>query len=382
MSENYKPWPDRIGILGGGQLGLMMAEAASDWHLEPIFLDPDPDASVKPYANLEKGDFKDYETVMAFGEDKDLISFEIESVNLLALKDLEKSGKKVFPQPSVLEIIKNKWTQKQFLKENGFPVSDFKVFEKNEREKNEAFLPAFWKQNEGGYDGKGVQSVKNAVELQSIPAFPGFLEKKVDIEKEIAVLAARNENGETSLFPLVEQVFHPVANLVSFLKTPAEISPEQENQCREIAREILKKLNMVGLLAIEFFLDKKGNILVNELAPRPHNSGHHSIEGFQTSQFQQFWRAILNLPLGDTKPIFPYSAMVNLIGEEGNYGIPVYQGFKECLALSGVFIHLYGKAETRPFRKMGHITIVAHTLAELDQKVSFVQNHLKVISRT
>lgn len=370
----------RIGILGGGQLGLMINQAASDWHFTPVFLDPDPEAAVKPFAKTVEGSFRDFQTVIEFGKDKDLITYEIESVNLEALVALEQMGKRVFPQPRVLSIIKNKERQKQFLVTHGFPTAPFFPFGAGMEDFGSEFLPAFWKQNEGGYDGKGVISIPTRNELSKIPAEPGFLEKRVDLQKEIAVMVARNEAGDMKTFPLVEQVFHPVANLVSFLKTPASVSKEIENQCIELAQQLISRLDMVGLLAVEFFVDKSGQVLINEMAPRPHNSGHHSIEAFQTSQFQQFWRAILNLPLGETQPVVPYSAMVNLIGEPGFSGKPVYQGLEACLALSQVYIHLYGKSETRPFRKMGHATILGQTLAELEQKVSFVQNHLKVIS--
>lgn len=370
----------RIGILGGGQLGLMMAQAASDWHLDPIFFDPDPQAAVKPFGNCQTGNFRDFQQVMDFGKDKDLISYEIESVNWEALVELEKLGKQVYPQPRVLEIIKNKHRQKQFLVDKGFPTAPFLPLIPENRDRFSEFLPAFWKQNEGGYDGKGVMLIHSEKEMAQIPSEPGFLEQRVDLAMEIAVMVARNAQGEIKTFPLVEQVFHPVANLVSFLKSPAEVSTEIEYQCTGMAEKLIQQLDMVGLLAVEFFVDKAGKVLVNEMAPRPHNSGHHSIEGFQTSQFHQFWRAILNLPLGNTAPIVAYSAMVNLIGEVGYQGKPQYEGLEACLALPQVYVHIYGKPETRPYRKMGHVTILAQTLAELEQKVSFVQQHLKVIA--
>ena len=370
----------KIGILGAGQLGLMMVQACSDWHLQPEFLDPDPNASAKPYAKVELGNFRDYESVMKFGADKDLISFEIEDVNLQALKDLEKMGKKVFPQPRVLEIIKNKWTQKQFLKENEFPTSDFIQFDSQNPESVQFFLPAFWKQNEGGYDGKGVSSVITITDLEKLPSIPGFLEKAVEIEKEIAVIVARNEKGQIQTFPCVEMVFHPEANLVEYLQSPATISENVDVICKNLAIKLIEKLEMVGLLAVEFFLDQNGKVLVNEMAPRPHNSGHHTIEGNVCSQFQQFWRSILNFPLSETQNIHPFSAMINLIGEPDFEGAPVYQGLEDCLSISGIYPHMYGKQQTRPFRKMGHVTVVANSLADLQQKVSFVKNHLKVIA--
>lgn len=369
-----------IGIVGGGQLGLMMQQAGFEWHLNPTYLDPDPEASVKPYGNVVQGSFRDYQTVLDFGADKDLISIEIEDVNLRALKELEALGKKVFPQPKVLEIIQNKWTQKNFLLENGFPTSEFIAWSLENKKAAINFLPAFWKQNTGGYDGKGVVKIETVKDLLTLLNLPGFLEKKVDLGKEIAVIVARNEQGEISTFPLVEQVFHPVANLVEYLQTPAQVSQSIEKECIGLAKSLAEKLEIVGLLAVELFVDKSGKVLVNEMAPRPHNSGHQTIEACFTSQFQQFWRAILNFPLGDTSMRHPFAAMVNLIGEPNFIGSPVYEGLEGCLKLSGVYIHLYGKVQTRPFRKMGHATVVASTLVELQQKVSFVKNHLKVIA--
>lgn len=368
----------KIGLLGGGQLGLMMVQAASDFHLKPEFLDPDSNAAVKPYAVSHLGSFRDYKTVLDFGQNIDLISIEIEDVNLQALYELEAMGKSVFPQPRVLEVIKNKTNQKEFFKKFGFPSPEYLPFQSQKTKEMQSFLPAFWKQNEGGYDGKGVLKIETEADLVSVPNQPGFLEKKVDIKKELAVLVARNQNGDIELFPVVEMVFHPTAHLVSYLKSPADISAEVESECRRLAQSCIEKLEMVGLLAVELFLDSNNKVLINEMAPRPHNSGHHTIEGNLTSQFQQFWRAILNLPLGKTDAIFPFSAMVNLIGEPDFVGKPIYQGLEESLTIPGVFPHLYGKSETRPYRKMGHVTIVAQTLLELEQKVYFVENHLKI----
>jgi len=370
----------RIGILGGGQLGLMMAQACADWHLEPVFLEPDPEAAVLPYGKVVQGSFRDNDTVRSFGADFDVISYEIEDVNLDAIKELEAGGKQVYPQPSVLEIIKNKKRQKYFLVENGFPTSPFVDFLPSDLSLYSDFLPAFWKQDEGGYDGKGVMRVGSPSDFSRLPDSPGFLEKGVSIQKEIAVIVARNASGEVKTFPSVEMVFHPEANLVEYLQCPAQISTENNRTCEELAIQLISRLNMIGLLAVEFFIDENGQVLVNEMAPRPHNSGHHTIEANLTSQFSQYWRAILNLPLGDPRQIHPFAAMINLIGEEGYNGKPVYQGLEEVLSQSGVFVHIYGKAQTRPYRKMGHVTVVADSLADLQQKVSFVKNHLKVIA--
>lgn len=370
----------KIGILGGGQLGLMMQQAAMDFHLEPTFLDPDPLAPVAPYGKLEVGSFRDYETVLNFGRKKDLISIEIEDVNLQALLELEEMGKRIFPQPSVLSIIKNKGNQKNFLKGIGLPTSDFLPYTKGDFIDTTHWLPAFWKQEEGGYDGKGVIRVNEPSKLEHLPPAPGFLEKKVAVKKELSVIVSRNERGELATFPAIEMVFDPRANLVSYLQSPAEISKEHEKLCKELAKECIEGLDMIGLLAVEFFLDEENKIWINEMAPRPHNSGHHTIEGSQTSQFQQFWRSILGWPPANTKPNHPFSGMVNLIGEPGFSGKPIYAGIEKVLAMPGVYPHIYGKTATRPFRKMGHVTVVADSLADLQQKVSFVQNQFKVIA--
>jgi 5-(carboxyamino)imidazole ribonucleotide synthase len=220
--------------------------------------------------------------------------------------------------------------------------------------------------------------IKHSSTLSSLPDVPAFLEKAVDIDKELAVIVSRNQMGETETFPAVEMVFHPEANLVEYLQTPAQVPSEILAECEQVARKLIEKLDMVGLLAVEFFVSADGEVLVNEVAPRPHNSGHHTIEGNLTSQFQQYWRAILNLPPGKTSPVHPFSAMINLIGEPDFSGSPVYEGLEQCLGLAGVFVHIYGKSQTRPYRKMGHVTVVANSLEDLQQKVSFVKNHLKV----
>lgn len=379
--ENPANFKDlKIGILGGGQLGLMMQQAAIDFHLDPTFLDSDPEAPVFPYGKLTTGSFRDYETVLNFGLDKDLISIEIEDVNLEALEKLEKLGKRIFPQPSVISIIKNKGRQKRFLIGKGLPTPDFLPYSKGDKIDSTHWLPAFWKQEEGGYDGKGVIRIETASELEHLPPAPGFLEKKVEVKKELAVLVSRNEQGQMATYPVVEMVFDDRVNLVSYLQSPADIASEHHQICTELAKECIESLEMVGLLAVEFFLDQNDQIWINEMAPRPHNSGHHTIEGNQCSQFQQFWRSILGLPPGNTKINRPHSAMVNLIGEPGYSGKPVYAGLEKVLELPGVYPHLYGKIATRPFRKMGHVTVVADSLADLKQKVSFVQNQLKVIA--
>jgi 5-(carboxyamino)imidazole ribonucleotide synthase len=369
-----------IGILGGGQLGRMLIQAGIDYNLKFKILDPDAQAPCKDLAKFEQGKLTDYDTVMKFAADCDLVSIEIENVNTQALKDLASIGKKVFPQPEVIEIIQDKCLQKQFYKDHNIPTAGF-IFVNNKQDviAQKHFLPAVNKLGKEGYDGRGVQLLRSESDLEKAFDAPGVLEKLIDFEKELAVIVARSESGEIKTFPAVELVFHPEANLVEYLLSPAQINKEIEEKAATVAKKVITSLNMVGLLAVEMFLTKEGEILVNECAPRPHNSGHQSIEGNNTSQYHQHLRAILNLPLGDTS-IKCGSAMVNLLGEEGHTGEAKYEGLNECLKLSGVNIHLYGKHLTKPFRKMGHVTIIDNDLESLSRKANFVRQQLKVKS--
>ncbi|MFM9840265.1 MAG: 5-(carboxyamino)imidazole ribonucleotide synthase, partial [Cyclobacteriaceae bacterium] len=303
-----------------------------------------------------------------------------ENVSVAALKELVKLGKKVFPQPEIIELIQDKRTQKEFYKKNNIPTADFILVEnKEEVAKHTSFLPAVNKLGKEGYDGRGVQILRTEKDLSKAFDAPGLLEKLIDFEKEIAVIVARNEKGEVTSYPSVEMVFHPEANLVEYLFAPSQIKESIANEADRIAKEIIQKLGMVGLLAVEMFVTKDGKVLVNEIAPRPHNSGHQTIEANVTSQYEQHLRAILNLPLGDTSALRP-SAMVNLLGEEGFSGEAKYEGLEEVLALSGTHVHLYGKKITKPFRKMGHVTIVDADLESLKKKANFVKHTLKVIA--
>jgi len=372
--------PDfKIGVLGGGQLGRMMIQSAIDFNFNVHSLDPDPNAPCKDIATtFTVGKLTDYEAVYAFGQDKDLITIEIENVNTEALKQLEKEGKKVYPQPRVIELIQNKLVQKQFYEDNGIPTSPFKATaDKAAVMAENDFLPFVNKLETGGYDGRGVELIRSEADLENAFDAPGFVEKLVDFEKEISVIVARNEQGETKTFPTVEMVFHPVHNLVEYLFSPAQISDEIEQKAQAIAHKVIEKLDMVGLLAIEMFVTRDGEVLVNEMAPRTHNSGHQSIEGNVTSQFEQHLRAILNLPLGATDNVIP-SAMVNLLGEDGFTGNAIYEGMAMLLATDGVHVHLYGKKITKPFRKMGHVTIADHDVARLKEKAKFVKAQLKI----
>jgi 5-(carboxyamino)imidazole ribonucleotide synthase len=371
----------KVGVLGGGQLGLMLLQAAIDWNLHVKVLD-DPDAPCAGIApEFVVGSLQDYDAVCAFGQDLDVLTIEIEKVNLDALETLEKAGKKVFPQPAVLRIIQDKRTQKQFYRSHGLPTADFILTDNREDTRQHAhFLPAFHKLGRDGYDGKGVQRIATPADFDKAFDAPGLLEKAVDFEKELAVIVARNERGEVATFSTVEMVFHPEANLVEYLFAPADIPQSVDNEAQALAKRVAEALGIVGLLAVEMFLTKDGMLLINEVAPRPHNSGHHTIRANVTSQFEQHWRAILNLPLGDTTTHTP-AAMLNLLGAEGHTGLAHYEGMEILLAQPGVFPFLYGKSTTKPFRKMGHITLTDSNLEKLKEKISQVKGLVKVVSR-
>jgi 5-(carboxyamino)imidazole ribonucleotide synthase len=375
FQQNFK-----LGVLGGGQLGRMLIQSGIDFNIPFTILDPDEHAPCATLAEFHHGKLTDYETVMKFGRACDVITIEIENVNTAALKALVQQGKKVYPQPEVIELIQDKRVQKAFYKDNGIPTAEFILVQNaNEVKAQTSFLPAVNKLGKEGYDGRGVQILRSEKDLDKAFDAPGLLEKLIDFEKEISVIVARNEAGEIKTFPVVEMVFHPVHNLVEYLFAPADLSEAIINKADAIAKTIITKLNMVGLLAVEMFVTKEGKVLVNEIAPRPHNSGHQTIEANITSQYEQHLRAILNLPLGDTALILP-SAMVNLLGEANYSGLAKYEGFHEVAKLPGVHVHLYGKRITKPFRKMGHVTIVDKDIARLKKTADFVKQTLKVIA--
>ncbi len=387
ITQNYLPVPVfkpnfKVGVLGGGQLGLMLLQAAIDWNLHVKILDPDPDAPCAHIApEFVVGSLQDYETVMAFGQDCEVITIEIEKVNVEALEALEKQGKKVFPQPSVIRQIQDKRIQKQFYQDNNLPTADF-ILTDNQADTGQytRFLPAFHKLGKDGYDGRGVQRISKEADFDKAFDAPSLLEKAVDFDKEIAVIVARNEQGEVATFPTVEMAFHPELNLVDYLFAPSDISESINNEAKRIAIKTAEAFGIVGLLAVEMFVTKSGEILINEVAPRPHNSGHHTIRANVTSQFEQHWRAILGLPLGDTAALCP-SAMLNLLGEANHTGPAVYEGMEQLLTMSGVFPLLYNKKITKPFRKMGHITLIANNLEELKTKAVVVRKVVKVVSK-
>ena len=371
----------QLGVLGGGQLGRMLIQETINYDVQVHCLDPDVDAPCKDVAHsLTVGSLNDFDTVYQFGQNKDVITVEIENVSIEALEKLEAEGKKVFPQPAVLKIIRDKGLQKQFYTDHNIPTPAFYLVNNKEEIANYiSEFPFMQKMRTGGYDGKGVTPLRSEKDLETAFEVPSILEKFVDFEKELSVIVARNENGETKVYPTVECEFSPEANLVEFLFSPADVSQEIEKAAEELAISIIDKLGMVGILAVELFLTKDGQLLVNEIAPRPHNSGHHTIECNVTSQFEQHMRSVLNLPLGDTRIIQP-GVMINLLGEKGYQGSVIYQGLENAIAIPGVKPHIYGKAETKSFRKMGHITIVAPTLEEAKTNGRKVKELVKVIA--
>lgn len=377
----------KLGILGGGQLGKMLCQAASPWELPIYALDSSIQFPAGPYCKgFQEGSFKEYEDVLGFGRQMDIITIEIEHVNTEALKQLQTEEKIVHPDPAALEIIKDKGLQKQFYQKHQIPTAPFSLFPNKETLLNAVKegtlkIPFVQKSRTAGYDGKGVAVIQSEADLkEKLLSGPCLIEDMVEMEKELAVIVARNKRGEIEAFDPVEMEFNPIANLVEFLVCPAAISEEQAKTCTDLAKRVIQAFDICGLLAVEFFLDKRGNILVNEVAPRPHNSGHHTIDSAVTSQFEQHLRGVLNLPLGDTRMISP-AVMVNLLGADGYTGPAHYEGLENCLAIAGVKIHLYGKLITKPFRKMGHATIIAPTLEEAREKARKVQQTLIIKSK-
>lgn len=357
----------------------MLIQSGIDFNFNFAILDPDEHAPCRGLAEFHPGKLTDFDTVMRFGEQCDVLTIEIENVNTQALKELVKKGKKVFPQPEIIELIQDKRVQKTFYKNNNIPTADFVLTENKADVLKQAKLPMVNKLGKEGYDGRGVQILRVEEDLQKAFDKPGLLEALIPFEKEISVIVARNERGEVETFPAVEMVFHPEQNLVEYLFAPAQISKAIAQRADAIAKSVIEKLGMVGLLAVEMFLTKTDEVLVNEIAPRPHNSGHQTIEANITSQYEQHLRAITGLPLGKTDLLLP-SAMVNLLGEPGFSGPARYEGFEAVLNVKGVHVHLYGKAQTKPFRKMGHVTIVDEDINSLKQKANFVKHTLKVIA--
>ncbi len=370
-----------LGVLGAGQLGKMLAQAASPWDITLHMLDPTPGA---PAAHLcdrcVTGDFRDEETVYRFGQACDLLTIEIEQVNVRALERLEAEGKSIHPHPSALRIIQDKGLQKQFFLDHGLPTSPFTLFDGPDAVRAAApRLPCVQKKRTEGYDGRGVKILRTSSDLDQLLPGPCLLEEAVDVAMEIAVIAARSPSGQIATFDPVEMMFHPEANLVEFLVCPARIPESVANEARELATACIEAFGLCGLLAVEMFLDRSGHLLLNEVAPRPHNSGHHSIEACVTSQYQQHLRAILDLPLGDTRLRQP-ALMMNILGDEHASGPVRYEGIEHVLSTPGAFLHLYGKHETRPFRKMGHLTLLDDSLDHAIERARELQLLFKATS--
>lgn len=385
MTKQKKfPSDYKVGVLGGGQLGKMLALAAANWGIPFHVLDASPDFPAGPYCtHFTKGSFKDYDDVYNFGKDKDVVTIEIEHVNTDALLQLEKEGVTVHPSPTALNIIKDKGLQKQFYKDKGLATSAFTLYD-SETEVLAAIAegtlsyPFVQKSRTAGYDGKGVAVIKNSADNEKILKGACVIEPLVDIDKEIAVSVARNENGAVVAYPAVEMEFDARANLVEFLFCPANISAEIAEQAEAMAKAVIAAYDMCGLLAVELFLTKDGELLINEVAPRTHNSGHHTIDSCVTSQFEMQLLAILNLPLGSTEITSP-SVMVNLLGAEGFTGPAVYEGMADCLRIPGAKFHLYGKAVTKPFRKMGHATVVDGDLERAKKNAVLLRDGLRIV---
>lgn len=375
----------KVGILGGGQLGKMLCSAAANWHIETHVLDPKSDCPASAVCNnLVTGNYTDFDAVYNFGRWLDIITIEIENVNTDALLKLESEGKKVYPSPATLKVIQDKGLQKDFYKKHRIKSPAYTLCGSKARvleliSKKRLAFPFVQKLRKAGYDGRGVAVIRKASELDKLLDGPCIVEDKVDIRKEISVIVARNEFGELSIFPAVEMVFDDQANLVRYLLCPANLSRSMQRKAAALARKVAGAYKIVGLLAVEMFVSKNDELLVNEVAPRPHNSGHHTIETALTSQYEQHLRAILGLPLGSAAISTP-SVMLNILGEPGYSGSAKYQGIEKCMKVAGARVHLYGKTETYPFRKMGHITIMDNSISEAKRKAMYIYRHLKVIA--
>jgi 5-(carboxyamino)imidazole ribonucleotide synthase len=367
----------KVGILGGGQLGRMLLQAAANYPVETHVLENDDEC---PAAHLcryfIKGDIRDHDTVYNFGKSLDAITIEIENVNVEALEKLETEGVKIYPKPSILRIIKNKVLQKQYYAEHKLPTATFAIIQsKNEIAQHSHLLPAVQKLAEGGYDGRGVLVIENIEAKENGFDAHSVLEKKVAIKKEIAVIIAIDQKGKTAFYPPVEMVFNKDLNLLDYQLCPADITEQILWKIEAIALSVVKNFNSAGLFAVELFVDVNDDVFVNETAPRVHNSGHHTIEAHYSSQFDMLWRIILDYPPGNTKCILP-SVMVNIIGSEGYSGAPKYAGLNEVLQIDNAFVHIYGKLQTKPGRKMGHITVLSNEKSDLLHKANKIKQIL------
>jgi len=375
----------KIGVLGGGQLGKMLYQSASELCLDIHFLDQSEDGPVaKICPHFTQGDFQNFEDVMNFGKDKDLLTIEIESVNVDALEALEKSGKEIYPQPSVIKLIQDKGLQKSFLQEYNIKTAPFHLVSSKKEllaqiESGVVQLPFVLKIRKGGYDGRGVQIIRALEDLKQAFDAPCVVENLVPIAKELAVIVASGIDDDIQVYEPVDMVFDHSANLLDYQIAPVDISDQIKEAAKQLALTTAKAIGIRGILAVEIFLDEQNQLWVNELAPRPHNSGHHTIEAHETSQYEQHLRCVLGVPLGSTK-MTQASVLLNILGAADHTGPAIYEGLEECLALEGAHFHIYGKAETKPFRKMGHVTVTAKNTKLAMAGVQKIKQTLKVIS--
>lgn len=375
----------KLGILGGGQLGKMLLYTTRKWDINTHVLDPSADAPSRIACDhFEQGDFKDYQTVYNFGKNLDVLTIEIEHVNTYALRQLEKEGVQTYPNAATLELIQNKGVQKDFYAQHNIPTSAYMRFENlslllQAVETEKLRLPFVWKAAKMGYDGNGVKIIRKREDLDYLTDQECMVEDLVPFTHELAVTVVRNPSGEVKTYPVVEMEFHPEANQVEYVLCPARIDDSIKEKATQIALQVSKALSHVGLLAVELFLTEEGNIFVNEVAPRAHNSGHHTIETSITDQFEQHIRAVLNLPLGNTD-LNVAGVMVNLVGAEGHTGQVHYNNIEKALNMKGVSPHIYGKKQTRPFRKMGHVTIVDQDINTARETAEKVKQLITVIS--
>lgn len=372
----------KLGIIAGGQLGKMLALTASNWAVKTYVLDPDSDCPAADVCScFVKGDFANFQDVYEFGKQVDMLTFEIENVNIAPLLKLEKEGLKIFPEPHVVALIQDKGLQKQFFAQHNIPTARFELFDSRVQIEDAISAghlqyPFVQKLRKSGYDGRGVVVIDGSNDLQKLLDGPSIVEDKVRVEQEVALQVARNKNG-CATFPLVDMEFNPQANLVEFLSCPSATDLTIQEEAKRLAEHIISNLGMTGLLAVEFFLDSSGRLLVNEISPRAHNSGHHTIESCITSQYEQHLRSILGFELGSTELIQP-SVMINLLGATGHEGAPIYKGLSESLSIQGTKIHIYGKAKTKPYRKMGHATVLDKSLEHAKLKARQVKNLITI----
>jgi 5-(carboxyamino)imidazole ribonucleotide synthase len=382
---NFYTSQNKLGILGGGQLGKMLINEANKLNISCKVMDPNKEA---PCSNLVEnfivGDLLNYDDVYNFGKNVEVLTIEIENVNTDALKKLEEEGVKVYPSSENIKTIQNKSVQKNFYLKNNLPSSFFKTYDNvddliNEAENKKCKYPFVWKSARFGYDGKGVKVINNIEDLKTLPNIECIIEDKISIKKELSVIVARNKRSQEKNFPTVEMEFNQ-ENLVDKVICPAQISDDLNNKAIQLALKTSRAFNHIGLLAIELFITDNDEILINEVAPRPHNSGHHTIECCLISQFEQHLRAIFNLNLGSTSIKIP-GIMLNLVGEEKQFGEAIYDNIDESLKIPGASIHIYGKKDTKPHRKMGHITIVNKDLNKAKEFAEIIRKSIKVISK-